>query len=539
MAKITSRVAAIGLGIVFAIGANLTVSAQAPVPVRKEPPPPPVAANGFDGVTINISGSFPATGSFSTFSISEVVSVKGNQVTYNFDGQLTGTVSSGGSQTTSKPSFCNGNPDAAPLVYTVSASFTGNTLQLATSSQNAVTSGPCKGDVNTLEVRLTITLTNQTCTFSYSVAQELKEVAAQLDKKSNVNISQQPCKATFPAKPPATVPPHTAARGVPCTNSNGCSPPQVPPPSGSTPVTIGAPTGQPPAPAPVPPPTQTRRPATQQELDALANGQCPTNSRSDVTGLGPSSSNTPPSPLTAPPSCRYLGQTTRVSYTNPGPATVPYTTWNGIILPIPPGYGLWIQNGILEVQKPDTAHPSDTLYSSSRPPIESQNPDVKCVDSLDYLMGNNSASGWVALGCQVGRDRDQLLRANLNKLCRAACEKGYAGQVIQPNNGAKITMDDCLKVGGIPQTHPNPQAPDNDPNVIMATNGGWPDATIWCADKNVAQWLKIRNENEPDLVCWDRQTASYYQMRPDNDPVCTKTQDDIFKDNPFGPPIPQ
>jgi hypothetical protein len=39
MAKIRERIAAIGLGIVIAIGANLTVSAQAPVPVRKAPPP--------------------------------------------------------------------------------------------------------------------------------------------------------------------------------------------------------------------------------------------------------------------------------------------------------------------------------------------------------------------------------------------------------------------------------------------------------------------------------------------------------------------
>ena len=43
MAKIRRRITAIGLGIAFAIGANLTVSAQAPVPVRKAPPPAPPA----------------------------------------------------------------------------------------------------------------------------------------------------------------------------------------------------------------------------------------------------------------------------------------------------------------------------------------------------------------------------------------------------------------------------------------------------------------------------------------------------------------
>jgi hypothetical protein len=43
MARIRRRIAAIGLSTVFAIGANLTVSAQAPVPVRKASPPPPPA----------------------------------------------------------------------------------------------------------------------------------------------------------------------------------------------------------------------------------------------------------------------------------------------------------------------------------------------------------------------------------------------------------------------------------------------------------------------------------------------------------------
>jgi hypothetical protein len=126
-------------------------------------------------------------------------------------------------------------------------------------------------------------------------------------------------------------------------------------------------------------------------LDSLANGICPTNSQSDVTGLGGSSA---PTLLPPKPNCKLPGAGFGEPYDH-SQQTIHYTRWNGDDLPIPPGFGLWLQDGLLEVQQVDAAHPADIQ------PKGGATPDG-CMPPAAYESGSAAATGWVSLGCQMG-----------------------------------------------------------------------------------------------------------------------------------------
>jgi hypothetical protein len=126
-------------------------------------------------------------------------------------------------------------------------------------------------------------------------------------------------------------------------------------------------------------------------LDSLANDICPTNSQSDVTGFGGSSA---PTLLPPKPNCKLPGAGFGEPF-NHSQQTIHYTRWNGDDLPIPPGFGLWLQDGLLEVQQVDAAHPADIQ------PKGGATPDG-CMPPAAYESGSAAATGWVSLGCQMG-----------------------------------------------------------------------------------------------------------------------------------------
>jgi hypothetical protein len=143
-------------------------------------------------------------------------------------------------------------------------------------------------------------------------------------------------------------------------------------------------------------------------LDSLANGICPTNSQSDVTGLGGSSA---PTLLPPKPNCKLPGA----------------------------GFG--------------------ELYNHVFNPRGEPLPTAACPPAA-YESGSAAATGWVSLGCQMGRERDQLQWARSHEICQADCLRH--GTIIHPNRNATITTDACKSNGGSPHNFNKYGNGDND-----------------------------------------------------------------------------
>ncbi len=280
-------------------------------------------------------------------------------------------------------------------------------------------------------------------------------------------------------------------------------------------------TGNPPAPVAAPPAAGTNL-----QAPAPGAGACPSGSVSGITGLGGA---TPPASLLPPtPNCQYPGQAQHPNQLyNQGQATINYRRWDGMIMPIAQGFGLWLQNGELTVQRVDADHPDDVR------PQGSPDPDG-CMANTAYNTDSPAATGWVSLGCQMKRDQIEAQWVRDHQVCEADCLR-HGGKVVHPNQGAEIGEAECRKSGGASLSF-NPDGA-SDENVIDSAS--WPPSTRWCK-QGEQRWKKIRNPDSPARAC-KKSDGSYAAIAADGDSRCNGDNEVMNPggNNPFSGALPQ
>ena len=161
------------------------------------PPPPAATQSPFDGAMININGNFPATGAASSYGMSTMLAINGPTLNYTV-GQLIGTLAiNGPSDTKTQSAQCNGVVNEQ-TTFALAATLSAATLRISIDGHLNVTSGACKGVSNTDNSVLEVTLSGQTCTFSYTDNYDYRQGG---ETKGQIVITQQPCEIAYSVKP--------------------------------------------------------------------------------------------------------------------------------------------------------------------------------------------------------------------------------------------------------------------------------------------------------------------------------------------------
>jgi hypothetical protein len=235
------------------------------------------------------------------------------------------------------------------------------------------------------------------------------------------------------------------------------------------------------------------QPATQQaqspaSMSPQPSFACPTQSTSDITGLpGETSSSSTPSPST----CQYPSGPNGASniFNTSTNTTVKYPRWDGTIIEIPPGFGLWLQDGELQVQKVDATHPADARPST-------HGDDNGCAANIAYGTDSPVGTGWVSLGCQLQRERNRYDRyVQDHYICEDACKR--RGRIIYPNRNANVLSPEaCTASGG---TALVTVSETDDLDIVQ--NAGWLPDTRWCVVNASTKPAKIKDAAFPEKVC--------------------------------------
>lgn len=153
-----------------------------------------------NGAKITIDGTFPATGSVTSFQITASLQIEGNRLIYAVGkSALSGAVAFGSSVPSSEPTTCNGASIGDQTNFTTTASTYGTHVRYDYRGLTAPTKGPCAGNVSDFHLVLDASVAGETCTFS--LAENLDVLQAGPgggQKKSYISVSNQPCQVSYP-----------------------------------------------------------------------------------------------------------------------------------------------------------------------------------------------------------------------------------------------------------------------------------------------------------------------------------------------------
>jgi hypothetical protein len=191
------------------LAAVVATAVSTEVAIAQSPAPPAATQSPFDGAMININGNFPATGAASSYGMSTMLAINSQTINYTV-GQLVGTLTiNGPSVTQTQDANCNGVVNGQSS-FVLAATQSAATLRVSIDGHLNVTSGACRGTSNTDNSVLEVTVSGQTCTFSYTDNYDYRQGG---ETKGQIAITQQPCEIAYSLNP-GTAPATPAAVGT-------------------------------------------------------------------------------------------------------------------------------------------------------------------------------------------------------------------------------------------------------------------------------------------------------------------------------------